>query len=268
MLIEIQGLLGLSGYSEETQRKELDKYSEALDSDEQLNAPYFEQMRGQRFDSFKACEEYQSWIESEHSCLLILSGKNNETLVDRDKFWLSPVAMAMIASFGFPPSHLMAYYVFPFKGELLYRPLSVILLQLLRQKSQVLREKNQYNELRAELDELQEHEYGDKKGMKIKDERLSAFQKVALRVIGFFDESEIVYVILDRADCCCDWKEFDHRKPLLKVLVKMVEAARCKLRVLVVINGSQWNVEKQRHELGEKIKGRVILYTAEQRYIA
>lgn len=268
MLIEIQGLLSLSGYSEETQRKELEKYSEALDSDEQLNAPYFEQMRGQRFDSFKACEEYQSWIESEHSCLLILSGRNNETLFNLDKFWLSPVAMAMIAGFGLPPSQLMSYYVFPHKGELLYRSFSVILLQLLRQKSQVLRQKSQSNELRAELYELQEHEHGDKTGVKKKDERLSAFQKVALRVIGFFDETETVYVILDRADRCCDWKELDHRKPLLKVLVKMVEAARCKLRVLVVINGSQWNVEKRRDELGEKIKGRVILYTAEQKYSA
>ncbi|MCJ1266406.1 hypothetical protein MMC22_006291 [Lobaria immixta] len=268
MLIEIQGLLSLSGYSEETQRKELEKYSEALDSDEQLNADYFEQMRGQRLDSFKACEEYKSWIESEHSCLLILSGKNNETLVRSDRFWLSPVAMAMIAGFGLPPSQLMSYYVFPPKGELLYRSFSVILLQLLRQKSQVLRKKSQTNELRAELYELQEHEHGDKKAMKKKDERLSAFQKVALRVIGFFDETETVYVILDRADRCCDWKELDHRKPLLKVLVKMVEAARCKLRVLVVINGSQWNVEKRRDELGEKIKGRVILYTAEQKYSA
>jgi len=50
---------------------------------------------------------------------------------------------------------------------------------------------------------------------------------------------------------------------LLKALVKMVEAARCKLRVLVVINGYQWEVERRQDELGEK-RGRVIVHTAVQ----
>ncbi len=101
--------------------------------------------------------------------------------------------------------------------------------------------------------------------MATEDERLSALHKVALRVVGLFEESETVYVILDRLDRCCDLKKrVDHRKPLLKALVRMVEAARCKLRVLVVINGYQWSVEQRRDELEEKAKGRIIVHTAEQ----
>ena len=101
--------------------------------------------------------------------------------------------------------------------------------------------------------------------MATEDERLLTLHKVALRVVRFFDESETVYVVLDRLDRCCDLKKgVDHRKPFLKALVRMVEAARFKLRVLVVINGYQWRVEQRQDELGEKVKGRVIVHTAEQ----
>lgn len=266
MLTEIQRLLSLSNFSYENHRKELDKYREALASDEQLNAAYFEQMQGRRLDLFKAGKDYQSWMKSELSCLLILSGHNNRGILDIDQCWLSPVAMTLIQDFSPCPSHLAySYYVFLPQGELLYRSLSVILLQLLNQKRQVLRNKSQYDEFRAELYELQKIEQQGKNIMDIEDERLSAFHKVALRVMNFFHESENVYIIMDRADRCCDLKKgFDHRKPLLKTLVKMVEAARCKLKVLVVINGDQWDVERRQDELGEKMKGRLIVHTAEQ----
>ena len=165
------------------------------------------------------------------------------------------------------PNHpIYGYYIFSPQSSLLYRPLSIILLQLLRQKHQVLRNKSQSDELRAELDDLQKYEHEVKSA---EDERLSALRKVALRVVGFFDESETVYVVLDRLDQCCDLKkQIDHRKPLLKALVRMVEAARCKLRVLVVINGYQWPVEQRRDELEEKVKERIIVHTAEQENIA
>lgn len=158
---------------------------------------------------------------------------------------------------------------FASQGELLHRTLSVILLQLLRQKCQVLRNRSEYEELRSELYELQKYEDGDNKVMEIEYERLSAFQKVALRVIGFFDESEIVHVTLDRADRCCDLKNrVDHHKLLLKTLVKMVEAARCKLRVLVVFNGNQWDAKARVDDLEEKMKGKIILLRADQGYIS
>ena len=265
-LTEIQRSLGLSVFSAEKQRKELDQYRESVESDEQLNAPYFEQMRGHRFDSFIACREYQSWIKSEHSSLLVLSGYNNESITYSDQCWLSPVAIAMITELRPSPS---AYYVFASQGELLYRTLPVILLQLLRQKSQVLRNRSQYEEFRSELYELHKYEHRDNKFVDTENERLSAFQKLAIRVIGFFDESETVHVTLDRADRCCDLKaRVDHRRPLLKTLVKMVEAARCKLRVLMVVNGNQWNVKERVDDLEEKMKGKIILLRAEQGYVA
>lgn len=260
-LAEIQRILNLSDFSEETQSKELEQYREALQSDEQLNAAYFEQMRGPRLDQFKTCDDYISWINSDHSSMLILSGYNNKSIVYLDQCWLSPIATAMITDLRLDSSHpIYSYYIFKPQGSSLYRPLSVILLQLLRQKSQILRDASQYDELRAELFEMQrcKHEIGP-----TEDEGLLALRNVALRVVGFFDESETVHVVLDRLDRCCDLKKrVDHRKPFLKALVRMVEAARCKLKVLVVFNGYQWSVEQD--ELEEHVGGRVILHTVEQ----
>ena len=98
------------------------------------------------------------------------------------------------------------------------------------------------------------------------DKTISALHKVALRVIDLFDESETVYIIVDRADRTRDGGKTDHRKALLKAFVKMVEAARSKLRVLVLISGNNWQVEKHQDELGEKMKDRLIIHTATQEY--
>lgn len=182
-----------------------------------------------------------------------------------DQCWLSPVAMAMINDLSEDTSRpIHAYYIFPQPGELLYNALSVIFIQLLRQKSHVLTNGTQGDELRAELEKLQKCDNNPKE---TDNNKLSAFHRVALRVMSFFNESETVYIILDRADRCCNLKRrHDHRKPLLKELVKMVEAARCKLKVLVVINAHQWRVEARQDELGMKLKERVIIHTEVQGY--
>ena len=176
--------------------------------------------------------------------------------------------MANIADLQQRPDHMIyGFYIFDQQGGLLYRALSVIFLQLLRKKSQVLRNGIQTNELRAELDQLQSYQRLGKQENMTEDERLSSFCKIAHRVVNFFDGSETIYIILDRADRCCEFKKgVDQRKELLKMLVQIVEAARCKLRVLVVINGGQWNVEQREDELGIKMRERVVVHIAEQGY--
>lgn len=259
-LNQIQQLLKLDGFSEETQSKELEKHRQAIDSDDQLNAEYFQQMRGQELDLFKGRESYRLWIMSEQPCLLILSGYNNKSIYRSDQCWLSPVAIATIEDLiqqGTRSTY--AYYVFPQRGASLYDVLPMILLQLLRKKSHALRDEKQHSELKAELSELRRYEDLSRENEKCEDDRVAAVHKVALRVINLFDESETVYIIMDRADRCRDWREFDHRKVLLEGLVKMVEAARCKLRVLVVVNGYDWPVEEHKDDLGGKRKARTIV---------
>lgn len=243
-------------------------YRHALDSDYQLNADIFQQMRGRGLEEFKGNKDYQSWIKSEWPCLLILSGYLDVSISGIDQCWLSPVAMAMIEDLDQPGgSPILAYYVLPQRGKLLYDVLPVVFLQLLRKKRHALRDENKFTELCVELRALQRcEESSEIVYEEYEEKRLSALQKVALRVIDLFDESETVYIIVDRADRCRDGGKADHRKALLKSFVKMVEAARSTLRILVVIKGNSWSVEQRRDELGEKMEDRVIVHTATQKY--
>ncbi|EXJ70040.1 uncharacterized protein A1O5_07113 [Cladophialophora psammophila CBS 110553] len=275
ILNEIQQHMNLSSFSSENHRKQLEQYRRALYDDDHLNAPFFEQMQGRRLQAFRACNEYQSWSNSKHSCLLILSGHNDSSIRYLDHCWLSPVAMTMITdlSNGDNKDRLYGYYVFSSRGESLYRAISVVLLQLLGEKSVVLRNKARCDELRAELSNLhqfeqvsQDRKVANNHNHHHETKKLSTFERVALRALDLFDESEQVQIILDRADRCCDLvKGVDHRKPLFKLLVKLVDVARCNLKVLAVVNGDQWDIEPRSDELGQRMEGRVIVHTAMQR---
>lgn len=259
-LTEVQRLLNLEDFSEQKHRKEWDEHSRAVERDDDLNAEIFQQMRGSELDSFRAREDYQSWRDSERSCLLILSGSNDESIDHVNQCWLSPIAAATVKDFDQQEIRpLYAYCALPKYGKLLDHVIPVILLQLLRQKSGVLRDQNQHAELRAELRELN-HKVRANEG-----DSILATERVAIRVIDFFDESETIYIIMDRADRCRNPTTVDHRKTLLKVFVKMVEAARCKLKVLTVVDGRSWPVDSYRDELGVKMTERIIIHTAIQK---
>ena len=235
-----------------------------MESDEQLNAPYFEQMQGPALESFTASDEYQSWIQAKQSSLLLLSGHNDVSIAGVDQCWLSPIAVSRIAELvEQTEAPLHAYYLFPQRGALLYQALSVILIQLLQQKSEALRHKARFDELMIALHDLQEEKPSDDR-----DEKLISFNKLLLRVMEFFSPQDEVFIIIDRADRCHDLRNgLNHRKTLLKSLVMMVEAAKCKLKVLVVISGNQWKVEERRDELGVKEAHKVIVHALTQKVI-
>lgn len=215
-------------------------------------------MRGKELHSFRTADkDYQRWRNSEQSCLLILSGYNNIANDRVYQCWLSPIATTTVKDFDQRDIRpLYAYYALQPNGILLWDVVSVILLQLLRQKSAILRDEQKYAEVRTELENFHQ--------TKVDSQRALAMERVALRVIDLFDYSDSLYIIIDRVDRCRNPKRADHRKSLLKLLVKMVEAARCTLRVLTVIDGASWGVEKHEDELGVKMKDRTILHTAVQ----
>ena len=229
-----------------------------MKTDEELNTEILQQMSGPVLDMFRAGETYQRWRHSAQSCLLILSGYNDISIDQAHQCWISPIATATIEEFSLDdPRSFYAYYALSRNGKLLYDVCSVILLQLLRQKSSALRNEQRYMELRTELRKF--HNTGlDESG------KVSMMEKIAVRVIDLFDESETLYVIVDRADRCGDPMTAYHRKSLLRVFVKMVEAARCRLRILTVINARSWPVENYRDELGAKMMERVIFCNVKQ----
>ena len=257
-LNEVQRLLNLDEFSEEEHRREWDKHSQAVDKDDDLNAETLQQMRGPKLDSFRACEDYRIWRNSERPCLLILSGYNIISILGVHQCWLSPIASAAVKDFGQQKLRpLYAYFALPQNGKLLYDVVSVILLQLLRQKSGALRDEQRHAELRTQLRKF--HQRGMDEG-----DRVSAMERVALRVIDFFDESETLYIIVDRADQCRDPQTVNHHKALLKLFIKIIKAARCKLKIFTVTDGHSWRVENYRDELGAKMNDRIIIHTAEQ----
>ena len=257
-LVEVQRFLYLDSFSEEEHRKEWKRHAQAVETDGDLNAEILHQMRGSKFHAFRTDKEYQSWIKSERSCLLVISGYNDDSIALTYQCWASPIAARTVEDFDrqeFRPFY--AYYAMVQNGKLLHDILSVILLQLLRQKSSALRDEQRYSELRTRLSNLRQVDMNDKG-------RVEAMEKVAVRVVAFFDESETVYIVVDRADRCRDLEKADHRKMLLKVLVKMVEEARCRLKVLVLMDGRSWPVEEHRDDVGVKMEERFVVYTATQ----
>ena len=258
-LAEVQSFLDLDNFSEEEHREEWNKHAQAVETDDYLNEEYLQQMRGSELHAFRASRDYQSWNNSERSCLLVLSGYNDDSIDYTSQCWASPIAARMVEDFDRQESRpFYAYYAMAQNGKLLHDVLSVILLQLLRQKSSALRDEQRYSELRTGLGNLRQMEMDDM-------EKAKAMERVAVRVVDFFDESETVYIVVDRADRCRDLQKADHRKTLLRALVRMVEEARCKLKVLVVMDGRSWPVEKFRDDVDVKMAERFILCTAVQK---
>ena len=258
-LAEVQRLLKLDNFSEEEHRKEWNRHAQAVETDDDLNEEILQQMRGPELHAFRTGKDYQSWDNSERSCLLVLSGYNDDSIALTYQCWASPIAARMVEDFDRQMSRpFYAYYAMAQNGKLLQGVLSVILLQLLRQKSSALRDEQRFSELRTRLGDLRQVETDDR-------ESVQAMERVAVGVVDFFEESETVYIVVDRADRCRDLQKADHRKRLLKILVKMVEEARCKLKILVVMDGHSWPVEKYRDDVGVKMEQRFVVCTAIQR---
>lgn len=266
---DIQRLLNLDDFSEKTQREELEKYCLALDSDDQLNSGYFQQMRDEELDLFRSQSNYKQWNKSPKQSLLILSGYNNKSISSIDLCWMSPVATAKIRDLGRECGRpIYAYSILPQSGKLVYEVLPAILLQLLKQKIHALRDEKQYAELLSALHRFQDRGKLSKSDERYEDRMLATLHDVALSAVNFYDESESVYIIVDRVDRCRDWKnKVDHRKILLKCLAKLVEGARCKLKVLVVVNGHSWSVGRYEDIIGGNMKEKgIIIHEEEQNY--
>ncbi|KAF7884771.1 uncharacterized protein EAF02_005107 [Botrytis sinoallii] len=198
---------------------------------------YLQHMQGEELRSFKAGFEYQAWKVSEEAQILLLWGYNNNSILQEVECWLSPIATSTIHELSQNGCYLA--YDIVIDGKRAHEVLSLILLQLLRLKSDTLNDENQYSELSGDLETYRLIGSDGKHSNENDEAKLDVLQKIAARIIGFFEPSEIVYIFIDRVDRCSR-NPPNHRKALLDALVKMVEAADCKLKVLTVINGYYW----------------------------
>ncbi len=223
-------------------------------------------MRDDRLKILDGSPDYQTWLQSQQACLLILSGYNERSILDEDQCWLSPIALNLIEQVSKQgPETMIAFRLLPQRRQtLIYDVLPTILLQLLRRKPQALRDEKEHAELYADLRKYEDLSNDTaKNGMK-DDSRIATLVKIALRVINLFEAGQTVYIVVDRVDRCTYPGRADHRRALTKALVRMVEGAKCNLKILAVINGYDWRVEDIRDEFGAEKKGSMIIHTERQ----
>ncbi|KAL6228938.1 hypothetical protein BDW75DRAFT_246173 [Aspergillus navahoensis] len=252
----------LGVFSEELQEKDLATYRQRLATDLELNFQGFQQLRGPHFDEFTSSGVYRQWDTSLQPRLLILSGRNFVGL-SSPQSWLSWVAISTIERQR-RSSAYCAYYIVTEQRATLYQVLPSILLQLIAKKKDMLRMDDQRDALRAELHEFQQSERSGVPNKYGNDGRTDVLLKIATRVVRFFSRSDEVYIIVDRADLCTDIACYDHRGSLVRALVQMVSSAHCRIKILVVIKSSMWDVKEHQDELRISSHDRVVLYTMDQ----
>lgn len=265
---------GLVKFLTKDQRQHFEEYQSDLASDKTLNASPLERMWNERLDTFRDGRDYGDWTQAKESSMLILTGLNYPSIACLDKCWLSPVATTLITDLekDAASGRNYAYYIFP-QYEPMYHALCPILHTLRSKKSPTCSGKPGFYELGSDLLKLGRY-CGEGPWVTASErEKTAFFQQVALRVIEYFDESETVHIVLDRADRCVDprigWNSLgDHCMPLLETLVKMMGKAKCKLKVLVVFHGNWCAVDRKRLGLlaqhSEPGRGRVLACSVEQ----
>ena len=223
-LNEIQSLLGLELYSEDTELELLQKYRRDLEVDEYLSSPYCERMEGSRMDAMKNDEVFQNWFSSACSRMLLLLGYNNAAIYSAPNCWLSPLAINMISSIRQAPNAgPCAFYIPRLHNDDASFPKAVLsmVFQILSADKAVLQDNRHSKllvEIRAHHDTIQRGEASQE-----------AVQGIALKALNLFGPSTTIWLVVDCVDKCRKSNgQNDFRKRLLRTLVALVEKAKAK----------------------------------------
>ncbi|KAJ5817754.1 hypothetical protein N7447_007762 [Penicillium robsamsonii] len=251
----IQSLLNLETYSAESEQDLLRKYQDEIKVYPDLHWPdSLERMQEPELQAFQQGQEFHSWRHSNQSSILMLVGYNNESIYRDGMCWMSPAALHMIESMS--KDRQKDPYAFYLLGQrqmdLLPQVLSSIVIQLLRQNREALQNQKQYDELYAAVQQYHQISYNQPSSQKELVRHEEALLKVALRALDMFDLRKTVWIILDRVDQCKHggW-EANHRKMLVRAMVRLVEGAKVKVKVLAVVNGYDWNADNESDEFGQ-----------------
>ena len=269
-LYTIQDDLSMAHFSVERQQQGLKAYS--LELSYMLQGEILEQATLKGLGGFQHSEPYQAWISSLASKMLVLSGYNERSFaVAQNSCWLSPIAVDVIEDIS-TNGEIIAYQLHSVTTEPL---VPYVLYQLLRSVPKVLRNDSQFDELRVEITEFKDaceekdlHVWGSNSVLKLK--------RLCLRVLNLLADSKIVYIILDRVDCCEDFTRLrstapqsqthDQRKVLLRLFAFLIAEAKCLLKVLLVVHAWNWPVDTMVEGL-ELNRDQVIFHTMNQNIV-
>lgn len=257
--------MGLGEFCEGDLQNEIKGYLSSLE--ESFSREIFEQMSGRRLQAFKETQQYQEWIQANDSQMFILSGNNEPSEWDASNCWVSPIALDLLQE---PPKadnggSIVSHFLLrrPVPRDLIYEIIPVILLRLLRKNPMATRKENKFSDMLSAIRTLKALERQEISDKTMADKREKALVVVARKVIELFDRNETIYVVVDRVDRCMI-DPVDQRMAILRVLVSMVEAAQCQLKVLVINSANSWSVNGHDREFGQHKKNSVIMHTEQQ----
>ncbi|KAJ5902308.1 hypothetical protein N7495_002836 [Penicillium taxi] len=250
-LNKIQSLLNLETYSAEFEQTLLRRYQYEINQHFDLHwSPILERMQGEKLQAFQQGQEFHRWQHSDQSSILILVGYNELSIYNDEMCWMSPTALQMIENMiNDQQKDPFAFYLFGQQREDLFpQVLCSIIIQLLRKNRKALQNQIQYDELQEELVYYEE-----------------ALRNVALRALDMFDLRKTVWIILDRVDQGKHGRQgANHRKMLIKSMVRLVEKAKVKLKVLAVVNGYDWPADKEFDDFEQIKKSNVVVHPVRQ----
>ncbi|KAK7947807.1 uncharacterized protein PG986_008693 [Apiospora aurea] len=219
-----------------------------------------------RLAEVEAGPAFSSWLDSPRSRVLVLAGRNQ--VHEAAHCWLSPIAIELVKKLRKASTpELFAFFMIGEREaeDTLEHTLSTVAYRLLSQHRGVLRNKAAYDRLWTALQDYRNMK-ADESDRKHEVHR--ALRNVVLAVLNLFEPGQTVWIILDRLDqcqCATESRNF-HRKAVLKSLVSLAEDRELgvKLRVLVVVNSLDWNVEEQKDEFGQTDDGSLVIRTLSQ----
>ncbi|TQV94675.1 hypothetical protein V2A60_005700 [Cordyceps javanica] len=204
--------------------------------------------------AFEASSQHRTWADPGRSAVLILVGYTEQSIATFQPYcWLSPWVLDLIGRCRRERRH-HAYYILPAKGEVvaLERVVATLLLQLVRLKMPALRDDD------ARRRGLMDAYAAAADTRQPAGQRVGASRALAPAVLALFDEGERVDVLVDRLDKCAAAQ----RVALLDVLGAMARAARCTVKVVVIVSGSDWAFEDC--DLDRDYAHHVVVYRAAQ----
>ncbi|KAI4938729.1 uncharacterized protein J4E92_000010 [Alternaria infectoria] len=174
----------------------------------------------------------RAWQESS-SCLLMLSGCNEEGVGEVALSWLSPVAVDIVLDRLFPPRPV-AFEICN-RSSTLQNVLARLVFQLLEKNPAVVRKGQDWYDIQSHISWN-----GDS------EEKTKHLSEALLKVIDL--QTEEVYIVIDRPEL----SEDDSVRDFASGMLHLIEHTRNVLKVLIVHRAELWNWEENKRSVIRK----------------
>lgn len=223
----------------------------------------------ERLTSVEKDPEYLRWLESPDSGLFVLLGNN--FVARASHCWLSPMAYRLIERKTTASPSSCVFYLLGQQetDDTCVKVMSTVILRLLSLNKTILRKEEYFTELCADLQLYQQLS----RSSEDKSREMQALLKdVAVKVADMLDEEMTVWIMLDRVDKCraapSRRKTHHHHRrdglALLRIMLHLVEQSKARIKVLAVVNRSDWHMEDDVDDLDQTREGSFVLLKCDQ----